>query len=187
MKVELDYEGMGTCINCDFKIDGKRAFTLSASSPETNDLVRSLIQVLEDELRSDPNRGIPEYQGVINCFAEAVHCNAVSKGWWESGDRNPLELHMLMVSEIAEATECARKGLPPVYAVPIDGTDELITDVELIAKEKLKPEGELIELSDVVIRIMDYCARKHWDLEHTIYLKHEFNKTRSYRHGNKKY
>lgn len=49
-----------------------------------------------------------------------------------------------------------------------------------------KPEGELVELADTVIRIMDYCGAKGYDLENAIHLKKEFNKTRSYRHGEKK-
>lgn len=62
--------------------------------------------------------------------------NAKAKGWHDK-ERPPLEYHMLMVSEIAEATEEARKSMPPVYVK--DG----------------KPEGELIELADAVIRIAD--------------------------------
>jgi len=50
-----------------------------------------------------------------------------------------------------------------------------------------KPEGEAVELADAVIRIMDYFESKGWDLEHVIELKHDYNKTRSYRHGGKKY
>jgi len=48
-----------------------------------------------------------------------------------------------------------------------------------------KPEGEAIELADAVIRIMDYCEFVGIDLEQAIQLKHEYNKTRPYRHGNK--
>lgn len=105
----------------------------------------------------------------IKAWCSEVHTLARSKGWYDNGPRSPLENHMLMVSEIAEATEEVRKGTPAHY-VDVDG----------------KLQGELIELADVVIRIMDYCQSKSFDLELAISLKHEFNKNREYRHGNKK-
>lgn len=45
----------------------------------------------------------------IKELVEQVHATAKEKGWWDQ-PRNPLEIHMLIVSEIAEATEEARKG-----------------------------------------------------------------------------
>ena len=53
--------------------------------------------------------------------------------------------------------------------------------------KSIKPEGELIELADAVIRIFDYAGAKGWDLEEAIKLKMTYNKTRSHRHGGKKY
>lgn len=41
------------------------------------------------------------------------------------------------------------------------------------------------ELADIMIRIMDFASYMGVDLENAISVKHEFNKTRSYRHGNK--
>lgn len=101
-------------------------------------------------------------------FQAEVHKNAEEKGWWDT-PRSALECHMLMVSELAEATEEARKGTESFYI------------------EKDKPEGELVELADVVIRVMDYCESKGWDLEGAMRMKHEYNKTRSHRHGGKKF
>ena len=91
-----------------------------------------------------------------------IHKTAVRSGWWDN-PRSPLEIHMLIVSEIAEATEAARKAV---------GNSQL---------------EEAKELADAVIRIMDYCEYLGWDLEGLIKTKHEFNKTRPYRHGGKKY
>jgi hypothetical protein len=50
-----------------------------------------------------------------------------------------------------------------------------------------KPEGELVELADAVIRIADYCESKGWDLEKALQLKMNYNDTRPFRHGGKKY
>jgi len=94
-----------------------------------------------------------------------VHMLAKEKGWYET-ERTPLEYHMLIVSEVAEATEAVRSGQPPTNTG--------------------KPEGEMIELADAVIRIMDYFEYRGFDLEGAIRTKHEYNKTRPHRHGGKK-
>ena len=98
------------------------------------------------------------------------HNTATEKGWWDI-IKSPLEIYMLIVSEIAEATECARD---------IDTEPIWISEVG-------KPEGEAVELADAVIRIADWFGHKGWDLEKALRLKMEYNKFRSYRHGNKKY
>lgn len=48
-----------------------------------------------------------------------------------------------------------------------------------------KPEGLVVELADAVIRIMDLCQKLDLDLESAMAAKHEYNKTRSHRHGGK--
>lgn len=105
----------------------------------------------------------------INQFVKKIHATAKKKGWWKK-KRSPLEVQMLVVSEIAEATEEVRKGMPSSYLGDND-----------------KPSGELIELADACIRIMDYCGYMKWDLEKAIKDKMAYNETRSYRHGGKKY
>lgn len=104
----------------------------------------------------------------INRLVKDIHVNAVNKGWWDE-DRNDYEIIALMHSELSEAVEELRNGTETVYE-----------------SEGGKPEGVAIELADCVIRIMDYFGKKGWDLEGAILKKHEFNKTRPYRHGGKK-
>jgi len=105
----------------------------------------------------------------IKEWQEKIYKTAVEKGWYDKSlpQKNSLEFHMLMVSEIAEATEEVRKGTEPIYF------------------ENNKPEGEAIELADCVIRIMDYFEHRGWNLEKTIKIKTEYNDTRPYRHGGK--
>lgn len=123
----------------------------------------------------------------ITEFQKQVHEAAKAKGWWDS-PRESGTMHMLMVSEIAEATEETRKGTPAVYSVDpttkiiMPNTTEMTINGEVVL---LKPEGELIELADAVIRIMDYCGSKGWDLEKAIETKFRYNLTRSHRHGGK--
>ena len=119
-----------------------------------------------------------------------AHTAATEKGWWEQ-PKSPLECHMLMVSELAEATEEARVGTPAVYFnTPTGqvGIEDLAGEMNLkVGEVEQKPEGELIELADTVIRIADYCGHKGWDLAKAINAKMSYNATRSHRHGGKKY
>lgn len=48
------------------------------------------------------------------------------------------------------------------------------------------PESVAVELADCMIRILDYCGHDGIDIEEAIRIKHEYNKTRPYRHGGKK-
>lgn len=48
-----------------------------------------------------------------------------------------------------------------------------------------KPEGIATEFADCIIRILDYCGHEGIDIGEAIKIKHEYNKTRPYRHGGK--
>jgi hypothetical protein len=119
----------------------------------------------------------------LNELRDEAYKTAKEKGWHDS-PRSPLEIHMLIVSEVAEATEQVRIGRPHFYAeVYVDANRE-----KAISKSFLtgaKPEGEAVELADAVIRIANYFGEKGWDLEGIVRAKMDYNKTRSYRHGNK--
>lgn len=113
-----------------------------------------------------------------------VHQLAKSKGWYDEGlIKSPLECHMLVVSEICEAVEEVRKGMPDIY----QRVGNALVYPDGVWNEHIKPEGEAIELADAVIRILDYCEYQGINLEQAIKLKHEYNKSRPYRHGGKKY
>lgn len=49
-----------------------------------------------------------------------------------------------------------------------------------------KPLGIAVELADCILRILDYCAAEGIDIDAILREKHEYNKTRPYRHGGKK-
>ena len=41
-------------------------------------------------------------------------------------------------------------------------------------------------MADCIIRILDWCGKEGIDLDRIISMKHEYNKSRPYRHGGKK-
>ena len=99
----------------------------------------------------------------FNDIAMSVHTNARAHGWWDE-PREDGTLIALIMSEAAEALEALRKG---------NGPDEHCPQFS----------GAEVELADVVIRIMDMAEARGWDVAGAIVAKHEFNKTRPYKHG----
>lgn len=106
----------------------------------------------------------------LNELATTIHEAAKDNGWYTGPSRSPLEIHMLMVSEIAEATEEARTNNPPYYETTGG-----------------KPCGEATEIADVIIRALDYCAYREWDIQSIIERKIDYNAKRGFRHGGKRF
>lgn len=104
----------------------------------------------------------------LNELCTDINTYAKEKGWWQQ-KRSALEIHMLIVSEIAEATESVRDNEPSFFF------------------KGEKPEGESVELVDALIRILDYFGERRWDLDKVIKAKMDYNKTREFRHGGKAY
>lgn len=116
----------------------------------------------------------------LNEWAREIHENAVNHGWWEQ-ERELPEVLMLIVSELSEALEEARAGRPMVWRsvpgnIPFD---------ENVLYANMKPEGIAVEVIDALIRILDWCGKEGLDVEALVAEKHEYNKTRPYKHGKK--
>ena len=108
----------------------------------------------------------------INQLRDEVHKNAVNHGFWEK-EKDFGMIIALIHSELSEALEEYRNGHSPkeIYYDYRSGYN--------------KPEGIPIELADVIIRVLDYCGKENIDIENAINIKHQYNKSRPYKHNKK--
>lgn len=108
-----------------------------------------------------------EFVKQFNEMAQVVGFIAESHGWWK-GERNEGELIALMHSELSEALEALRHGNPASDHIPeFSGIEE--------------------EFADVIIRIMDHARKKGYRVAEALVHKVEFNHTRAFMHGGKKF
>jgi len=123
----------------------------------------------------------------------ARQCERIANehGWWEKEERNMGELLMLVTTEIAEAYEEIRNNheLDLIYYT-VNGVDYALRQDAMDAplfNPAIKPEGFMVEIADVLIRLLDFI--EHYKLTpvliHALRLKLAYNETRPYRHGNK--
>ena len=121
----------------------------------------------------------------LNELAKEIHENAVAHGFWDE-DRPLSEVLMLIVSELAEALEEARAGDKMNGRISCmhyySGEGYVSSDPTNCCK---KPEGIVVEVADALIRILDWCGHEGIDIEGIVREKHEYNKTRPYKHGKK--
>ena len=108
----------------------------------------------------------------INQLVKDSYNNAHEHGWHDK-QRTVGDFIALMHSELSEALEEHRNGKLP-------------NEIYYNEAKPDKPEGIPVELADCIIRIFDFCGLHNIDLESTLKIKMEYNRTRPYRHGGKK-
>lgn len=118
----------------------------------------------------------------MNDWARVIHENAVKHGWWDS-NRSFAEIVALCHSELSEALEEDRMGMPNLYCVQCVDPQEVDAAVCATCSGVGKPEGIAIEMIDCVIRILDWCAKENVDVDKLLAMEHAYNMTRPYKHG----
>ena len=114
----------------------------------------------------------------LNSLAKEIHMNAVEHGWWEE-EPSFGEIVALCHSELSEALEEYRAGRSMEWSVPI-----VVNENPL--EFESKPEGIAVEMADCLIRLLDWFGKEGLDVDRIVQEKMDYNKTRPYRHGNKK-
>lgn len=123
----------------------------------------------------------------IKEFAREVHENAKVHGWWDE-ERSFGDLIALCHSELSEALEEYRNNVPgkklhrDPFSTYYSGGGYVASDPTRVSK---KMEGIPSELADVIIRVLDMTEHYGIDIEAALAEKHEYNKTRPYKHGGK--
>lgn len=117
---------------------------------------------------------------MINALAKEIHANSVSKGF--KHDNIPTML-ILAISELTEAMEADRNYR--IANIRESEQEEAVNNASYFeAYVKDTFEDELV---DAMIRIMDIAESRGIDLEFHIRAKMNYNATREFKHGNKKY
>lgn len=123
----------------------------------------------------------------INEMMYKIHNNSQDKGWWQE-ERTFGEIIALCHSELSEALEEYRNGhaVTEMYYSGSCASDcsHCKGDCDFHGGMK-KPEGVAVELADCIIRILDFCGYAGIDIENAIQIKHDYNKTRPWRHNGK--
>jgi len=108
-----------------------------------------------------PAQEMPEdYAGLIrelDGLQGQVHEVAVGTGQWEDY-RSETENHAIMHVDLAKATVAVYQNLP------------------LYDFSELEPRGELVELADCALRILDYCGSLGISLAQVLVRKHLHDK-----------
>ena len=111
------------------------------------------------------------FAGPLNMLSQVAHRIATAHGFTNA---SPAEDIALMHSELSEALEDIRAGLP-------------LDKLHYEEKQPLaKPCGVPSEMADVVIRVFHFCAKHGIDLDNAVTEKMAYNDSRPYKHGGKK-
>lgn len=166
-----------TCPNQNYEIERVYGYSEDPRESFFLDIAhRPLLWERKEETQEQPAKSIES----LNDFAKEVHQNAVDHGFYDDGLRFG-ELIALCHSELSEALEEYRNHMPLVYFV--DETGCIEKDMSRYNGQKL--EGIATEMIDCMLRVLDWLGSMEVDVENLLRLKHEYNKTRPYKHGGK--
>lgn len=140
-------------------------------------------------LESDKNL----IESVFHIIQEEVHINSVQHGFWETspegrvltGLRNKAEMMALEHSEISERLEAVRAAGKSKITHGENNPPRVGSNGEFIPMDEHCPDftSEEIECADLLIRLFDYCQAFNIRLAEAVFAKHQYNKSRPYKHG----
>lgn len=106
-------------------------------------------------------------KNILKDLGKRAYDGCVKRGFTDSLENDDKAL-LLIHSEISEAVEALRHENPPSNHIPeFSGVEE--------------------ELADIVIRVCNYAYAKNFRLSEAIVAKMDFNDTREFQHGGKKF
>jgi NTP pyrophosphatase (non-canonical NTP hydrolase) len=112
----------------------------------------------------------------LNEIADSVHALAWEKGWHSEEEKEDAFLERAcnnLHDEISELHEAWRNNK---LHEPCDKASKMCYALTCIEEE----------FADIIIRALDNCRKLNIDIQKAIEIKHEYNKTRTQRHGGKK-
>lgn len=110
-------------------------------------------------------------------LSKKVYEANVAKGFYDTPRDFP-HTCMLIVSEISEAVEAERKGVPFPNIVPELDSPNFEVDFKALVKDTIPDE-----MADAMIRILDWCGKEGVDIGYHIQAKLKYNASRPYKHG----
>lgn len=122
---------------------------------------------------------IPTPYLALNTLTQDIHRLAWEKGWHshdEPEDQYIKEFCNNEHDEVSELHDAWRQGNLNKFCDKAQAMADARLP-QLTCKEE--------ELADIIIRALDAAGKMGVDIARAVYIKHEFNKTRSRRHGGK--
>jgi len=118
--------------------------------------------------------------GDLTGMRDEAHKTAVDHGFKGASIGEEIAL---MHSELSEALEDHREGRAPAEVWYVN---KETGEVSKEFREGWKPCGIPSEMADVIIRVLDFCGKYYIDIERITREKMFYNRSRPFRHGNKK-